>query len=275
MIRIAVAGIQGRMGQSVLAAAARFSDLEIVCGLVPRKSSDVGTHLDHGTRRIPLTDQLTVECDVLLDVSTTEGTAAWLAHCERHDIPMVIGVTGHSQAQLKRIKEAAHLIPIVFASNFSVGLNAVLEILAPLANTLGEGFDVEIVETHHRNKVDAPSGTALAIVDQLRHVQKVGSEDLSVIGGRQGTVGPRPAGEIAIHAVRMGDVVGQHEIHFSGFGETVTIRHTAHSREAFASGALRAAMWLVGKGAGFYSMSDVLAVESTPEPGVREADPGF
>lgn len=266
------------MGQAVVAAAERFADVEIVCGLVAPKSAEAGSSLGHGAKRIPLSDQLETECDVLIDVSTTEGTAAWLGHCERHELPMVIGVTGHSPVQLRRIQEASHQIPIVFAANFSIGLNAVLEIIAPMVRALGDGFDVEIVETHHRNKVDAPSGTAMAIVDELRRAggaNSANSGDATVVFGRRGRTGPRGGGEIAVHAVRMGDVVGQHEIHFSGMGETITIKHAAHSREAFASGALRAAKWLVGKGAGFYSMRDVLGVTQQAEPGTKEVDPGF
>jgi|CXWL01.1.fsa_nt_gi 4-hydroxy-tetrahydrodipicolinate reductase len=247
------------MGRCVLDLAEQTADIEIVCGLVAPLGPEIGQFIHVGSRRIPLTDQLDAECDVLLDVSMPLGTTAWLNFCEHRDIPLVIGVTGHSENQMTRIREAAHQIPIVFAANFSIGLNAILDMLQPLVRRLGDGFDVEIVETHHRNKVDAPSGTALAIVEELqRACEPRDDQKPSVVFGRHGKVGPRSDQEIAVHAVRMGDMVGQHEIHLSGPGETITIKHTAHSRDAFAAGALRAAQWIVRQGAGFYTMRDVL-----------------
>lgn len=276
MIRLAIAGAAGRMGQCVLNLASRSQDIEVVCGLVAPGSSAIGSTVCVGAKTFPLSDQLKAECDVLVDVSVPAGTISWVDYCERRDIPMVIGVTGHSDAQRTRIQEAAHQIPVVFAANFSVGLTAALEILQPLIQRLGDGFDVEIVETHHRNKMDAPSGTALAIAEEIRRAsQPQTDQQARFVFGRQGKTGPRSSAEIGIHAVRMGDVVGQHEIYLSGPGETVTIRHTAHSRDAFAAGALRAAQWVVGQGAGLYSMHDVLAPTPIPEPGTREPDLGF
>lgn len=270
MIRLAIAGAAGRMGRTVLELAAKTADMEVVCGLVAPSSPEDGRVLPFGDRTIPLSEKLNVECDVLLDVSMPAGTAAWLKFCEHRDIPMVIGVTGHSENQMTRIREAAHQIPIIFAANFSVGLNAILDILQPLVRRLGDGFDVEIVETHHRDKVDAPSGTALTLIEEIQRGRGSGvGQQSGVIFGRQGKVGPRVQGQIAVHAVRMGEVVGQHEIHFSGPGETISIKHQAHSREAFAAGALRAAQWIVQQGAGFYSMRDVLAVDPALQPGPR------
>lgn len=256
MIRLAIAGAAGRMGRAIAALAAASDDIEIVCGLVPPLSPQVGSSLSFGEIQIPLRDRLDVECDVLVDVSVPLGTMAWVAFCEHREIPMVIGVTGHSENQLTRIKEAAHLIPLLLAPNFSVGINVLMGLLGRLSAQLGEGYDIEIVEAHHRGKIDSPSGTALRIFTEL---QRAAGDGLHPVHGRQGSTGPRKSNEIGIHAVRMGDVVGQHEINFSGPGETVTLRHVAHSRDAFAAGALRAARWIVGKGAGFFSMHDVLA----------------
>jgi 4-hydroxy-tetrahydrodipicolinate reductase len=276
MTRLAIAGAAGRMGRCVLDLAVKTADLEIVCGLVAPSCSEVGQVLIVGSRRIPLTDKLDSECDVLLDLSVPLGTIAWLNFCEHRDIPMVIGVTSHSENQLTRIREAAHQIPIVFAANFSVGLNAILDILQPLVRQLGGEYDVEIVETHHRNKVDAPSGTALEIVDELSRARKHEEAiEPKVVLGRHGKVGPRISGEIGVHAVRMGDVVGQHEIHFSGPGETISVKHTAHSRDAFAAGALRAVQWIVQQGAGLYTMREVLAIPPLPDPGPESPNPRF
>lgn len=262
------------MGRCLLELAAKSEDFQIATGLVAPESVEAGLVIYAGDQPVRLTDKLDRECDVLIDVSLPEGTAAWVDFCERRDIPMVVGVTGHSEEQLARIREAAHQIPIVLASNFSVGINAMLGVLHTMMRQLGPGFDVEIVETHHRNKIDAPSGTALTLVEELRRARQSGDEERgSVVFGRQGKPGPRGDGEIAVHAVRMGEVVGQHEVFFSGPGETISIKHEAHSRNAFAAGALRAAKWVVEQGAGFYTMRDVLAPPSPPAAGARIPEP--
>ncbi len=288
MIRVAVAGAMGRMGRCVLELAARDPQFTVAAALTARGCQYSGTQVRIADQDVLVVESLEAECDVLIDFSTAAGTTAWLEVCERREIPMVIGVTGHDAGQTARIREAAHQIPIIHSANFSVGVNALLGLVGPLAQMLGEEFDVEIVETHHRNKVDAPSGTALAFVRSLREAVRSGrgqstddrandgvqapprvSESSndgggSVIHGRSGKAGPRPKGEIAVHAVRMGDVVGEHEIHMSGCGETITLRHTALSREAFGAGALCAARWLVSRRPGFYTMRDVLGAAESP-----------
>jgi 4-hydroxy-tetrahydrodipicolinate reductase len=244
MIRLAVVGAAGRMGRCVLELASRDPRFEIVAGI--ERSAQ---------RTLPA-------CDVLIDFTDAAGTMAWLDKCTERLVTMVIGATGHDEPQLARIAQAAEVIPIVKAANFSVGIHALLSIVGRLAVELGKEYDIEIVETHHRHKIDAPSGTALAIVDQINQSRdRQGAGGASVAFGRHGKVGGRPKGQIGVHAVRMGDVVGQHEIHFSGPGETITIRHTAQSRETFAAGALRAAAWVIGRPPGLYSMRDMLAEE--------------
>jgi 4-hydroxy-tetrahydrodipicolinate reductase len=272
MTRLAIAGALGRMGRCVLECAVRTPGIDVVCGLVAPDSDDTAPSTQIDGRDISLARQLEASIDVLIDVSMPRGTVAWASVCEHRDIPMVTGVTGLDESQQRRLREASHQIPIVQSANFSVGLHAVLGILGPIVQPLGETYDVEIVEVHHREKVDAPSGTALAIAHAIQ--KSSGQNRTELIFGRQGRVGPRPARQIAIHAVRMGDVVGRHEIHLAGTGETVTITHEAQSREAFAAGAIRAAAWIVGKGAGFYTMADVLR-ETGAEPGRKEIDPGF
>jgi 4-hydroxy-tetrahydrodipicolinate reductase len=220
-------------------------------------------------------DRTLPPCDVIIDFTNAAGTMEWLSVCEKHRVAMVIGATGHDQRQLTRIEQAARSVPIVKAANFSVGVNVLLDLVGKVAAALGPDYDIEIVETHHRHKVDAPSGTALAIADELRGATGQGeslpsgprqsplsdpSRDRkgAVIFGRHGATGQRPSGQLAIHAVRMGDIVGRHEVHFGGPGETITIRHAAHSRDTFAAGALRAAAWVVGRAPGLYGMRDVL-----------------
>lgn len=261
MFRLTVAGAAGRMGRCVLELAARDPRFEVAAAI------------DRSAQRTLPT------CDVVIDFTDSAGTMQWLEACEARRIPMVIGATGHDEAQLSRIAQVARSIPIIKVANFSVGMQVVLNILGRIANELGNEYDVEIVETHHRYKTDAPSGTAKAMVEQIVAARSVrtrsardgpgedplagarGSDSPPIVFGRCGKLGERPEGEIGVHAVRMGDVVGQHEIHFSGPGETITIRHTAHSRETFAAGALRAAAWIIGKPPGLYSMRNVLGTD--------------
>ena len=263
MIRLAVAGAAGRMGRCVLELASRDPRFEIAAAI---------------DRDAELTLPV---CDVLIDFTDAEGTIAWLDECTERLVPIVIGATGHDERQLARIAEVARAIPTVKAANFSIGMQVVLNAVGRIAKELGEEYDIEIVETHHRHKIDAPSGTALTIVeriiegrtlrtrsasdgpgvDPLARARGSDSTASQVVFGRHGRIGERPEGQIGVHAVRMGEVVGQHEIHFSGPGETITIRHTAQSRETFAAGALRAAGWVVGRPPGLYSMRDVLAEE--------------
>lgn len=253
MIRIALAGAAGRMGRCVLDLAAHDSRFEVAAAI------------DRSAQRtLPI-------CDVVIDFTDAAGTMEWLKTCESRRLPMVIGATGHDEGQLARIAQVARSIPIVKAANFSIGMQVVLNAVGRIAKELGEEYDIEIVETHHRHKIDAPSGSALALLaeaqrgaEQNRDLMGMGKDakpllrDTKAAFGRHGKVGERPKGEIGVHAVRMGEIVGQHEIHFSGPGETITIRHVAHSRETFAAGALRAAAWIIGKPPGLYSMRNVL-----------------
>jgi 4-hydroxy-tetrahydrodipicolinate reductase len=206
---------------------------------------------------VDLVAELRMDADVLIDFTLPEGTMAWLDRCIDHRLPMVIGVTGYEEEQLERIRTAAKSIPIVMASNFSIGINLLVELIGRAAAALGPDYDVEIIEAHHCHKVDAPSGTALSLVQAVQSVKEAQGPLGNVVFGRHGRVGARSKGEIGVHAVRMGELVGWHEVHFSGPGETLTLRHAAHSRDAFAAGALRAAAWVLGKAPGLYGMRDV------------------
>jgi 4-hydroxy-tetrahydrodipicolinate reductase len=209
-----------------------------------------------GDRKTTLADTLGVPADVLIDVSLPDGTMEWLKVCERLEIPMVTGVTGHSAHQIARIREAARLIPIVQAFNFSVVMRAMVHAVGALAGKLGSDHDIEIVETHHRQKADAPSGSAKTLLRAI--LDATGGDEEQVVFGREGQVGQRPKGQIGVHAVRMGEVVGWHEVHFAGTGEILTIRHTVQSRDPFAAGALRAAVWVINQPPGIYSIDNVI-----------------
>ena len=258
MIELAIAGASGRMGRCALELASRDERFVITAALTDVGCPACGSSIRLGDQELTIADRLGTSCDVLVDFTVPSGTMVWLDVCKRLDVPMVIGATGHNDDQLARIRDAARLIPIVKAANFSLGIQVITDVAARLARDLGQDYDVEVVEAHHRHKIDAPSGTALAIVDEiLRATGRTLGEH--VVFGRQGKTGERPKGQIGVHAMRLGETISRHEVHLSGQGETITIQHTIQSRDAFAAGALRAAAWVVGHGPGPYSMRDVLA----------------
>lgn len=261
MIRLAIAGAMGRMGRAVLEAAAESVGVEIAAALSGPPTGSMGSRFVRvGEREFVVSESLSVACDVLVEFAGAEGSMAWLEVCRSRRIPLVMGSTGHTDEQRAAVRNAVAEIPIVASANFSLGIQVLLECVARMRSVFGWEYDVEIVETHHRNKVDAPSGTALSVVEAIQAADSGthGRTQADVVFGRKGRDGERGRGQIGVHAVRMGDIVGQHEIHFSGPGETITVRHSASSRLAFAQGALRAAEWIVGKKPGLYSMRDVM-----------------
>lgn len=264
MVRIAIAGAAGRMGGRILSLAWTDPQLEVAATLErtghPAIGEDAGEKAGLGHIGLPIQDRTATDFDVLIDFSTPEGTMHWLEYCLTYKRGIVIGTTGHSPDELTRIEAAARLIPVLKAANMSLGVNVLLQVVAQVAQALGEGYDIEIVEAHHRFKMDAPSGTALALRDAiLQATQRDASQD--VVYGRQGQTGKRPPKQVGVHALRIGDVVGEHEVQFGTLGETVSIKHSAHTRDTFASGSLRAAGWLAGKPAGRYDMRDVLGLK--------------
>lgn len=257
MIRLAIAGATGQTGRCVLELAGRDERFEITAALAKPGCAASPAVMRVGDREVVVTDTLGSPCDVLIDFTVAEGTMAWLEVCKKQGIAMVIGATGHDDGQLARIREIARTIPILKATNFSIGIGAILNVVGRLAGELGESYDIEIVEAHHRHKVDAPSGTALTLVEEIAAVTGRTLKD-DVVFGRHGRTGERPTGQIGVHAVRMGDIISRHEIHFSGSGETITLSHVAHSRSTFAVGALRAAAWIVGRPPALYTMRDLI-----------------
>jgi 4-hydroxy-tetrahydrodipicolinate reductase len=261
MIHLAIAGAAGRMGGRLIALASQDPRFELAAALEgtedPHVGDDAGELAGVGRLHLPIQDRTATEFDVLIDFTRPAGTMHWLEYCLAYKRAMVIGTTGHSPEQLREIEAAATQIPLLKASNMSVGVTVMLKLVAEAAAALGDGYDIEIVETHHRFKADAPSGTALSLRDSILNATGRDAEH-DVIYGRHGETGKRPATQIGIHALRVGDTVGEHEVHFGTLGETVTIRHSAHTRDTLASGALRAAAWLAGKPIGRYDMSDVL-----------------
>ena len=241
MTRIAVVGASGRMGQTII---------EVIN---QNDKVSLGAALDKGDDLNAILDQF----DVLIDFTRPEATLEYLNTCVTAGKSMVIGTTGFDNKGLEVINNAAQQIPVVFAPNMSVGVNLSLKLLDMAARVIGEDADIEIVETHHRHKVDAPSGTALKMGEVVANAL---GRDLSkcAVYGREGIEEPRDRNTIGFSTIRGGDVVGEHTVSFFMEGERVEITHKASSRLTFANGAVRAASWLEGQSAGLYSMQDVL-----------------
>lgn len=252
------------MGGRIIALAHADDRFDVVAALEaddnPHIGADAGERAGVGRLHLPIQDRTETEFDVLIDFSTVAGSMHWLDYCVVARRPIVIGTTGHAPDQLAAIREAAKSIPIVKASNMSLGINLLMRLAAQAAKILGDDYDVEIIEAHHRFKHDAPSGTALSLLDAV--VEQTGRDrDADVVHGRHGMTGPRPRRQIGMHAVRVGDTVGEHEVLFGNLGETITLKHSAHTRDTFAQGALRAAAWLADRPPGHYSMQDVLGLD--------------
>lgn len=258
-MRVAVAGAGGKMGRTLIEAVAADASLTLAAAFDVAGSPAIGTALGGVTIGSDVRQALAA-ADVMIDFTRPEGTLAHTEACVSAGKSMVIGTTGFTSEQTARIAQAARQIPIVMSPNFAVGVNVVFRLAQIAALALGDAYDVEIVEAHHRQKVDAPSGTALALG---RVIAKALDRELDQVAmhGRSGDVGARPAKQIGFHAVRGGDIVGEHMVIFAGTGERVEIAVRSQSRMTYAGGALRAAKFLAGKANGLYDMRDVLALQ--------------
>jgi len=257
-MKITIAGAGGRMGRTLIDAVASEKELTLAGALDVPGSAAVGTQISSVRVTADVASAVS-GCDVFIDFTRPEGTLAHADACARQGKAMVIGTTGFSDAQKNAIRDVTKRIPIVMAANFAVGVNALYRLAETAARILGDGYDVEIIEAHHRQKLDAPSGTALELG---RVVARVLNRDLgkAAIYGRHGEPGARPAGQIGFHAVRGGDIVGEHTVLFAGLGERLELTVRSQSRSTYAAGALRAARWLTGRKAGLYDMNDVLGL---------------
>ncbi len=263
MTKIAINGSAGRMGKRIAALAIELGEFDIVAALEAAGNRAMGRDLGELAGAGPFGVQVTQEMgqdfpEVMIDFSLPEGTMEALPLCRKKGIAMVIGTTGLTESQQAELADTASEIPIVNAANYSVGINVLLKVVADVAKALGESYDIEISETHHRFKKDAPSGTAISLAKSICQARGVDYGE-TVLFGRGGHC-PRNEGEIGMHALRVGDTVGEHQVHFGNLGETVTISHSAHTRDTFVRGALRAAKWVAGKRPGLYDMHDVLGI---------------
>jgi 4-hydroxy-tetrahydrodipicolinate reductase len=242
-LSIAIAGASGRMGKMLIEAVEQAPDLALGGTIDLSNSAELATALA-GAR-------------VLIDFTRPEGTLTHLAYCAEHGIAMVIGTTGFDEAGKAAIRAAAEKTAIVFAPNMSVGVNVTLKLLEMAAKNFSEGYDIEIVEAHHRHKVDAPSGTALKMGEVI--ADALGRDLAScAVYGREGVTGARDPSTIGFATIRGGDIVGDHTVLFAGDGERIEISHKSSSRVAYAQGSLRAARFLADKQTGLYDMQDVL-----------------
>jgi 4-hydroxy-tetrahydrodipicolinate reductase len=244
MTKIIVTGSKGRMGQALINCAAKIPDLQVV-GQIDKDDRLSG---------------IIAKCDVVIDFSFHAATAEIAALCAENKKALVVGTTGHSDAEQAKIKNLKSKIPIVWSSNYSTGVNTLFWLTRKAAEILGPGFDLEVIEMHHRMKKDAPSGTAKSLAEILAEVRKQQLEQVAR-HGRVGIVGERTSSEIGIHSIRGGDVVGDHTVMFANAGERLELTHKASSRDTFANGALRAALWVVKQNPGLYDMQDVLGLK--------------
>lgn len=262
-----VTGVPGRMGLAVVRAAAE-NPLVRVVGAVGRpgsrvKGQDAGTLAGVGSIRVAVQDDfgsalLELRPQAVVDFSTPEACVDIADACARAGTPLVTGTTGFNGPQRERLDRASTRIPVVASPNMSVGVHVMLEAAALLARVLGPAWDAEVVELHHRLKKDAPSGTAMRLAEVVARARGQDASAFRLV--RAGAVGERPAGEIGIQTLRGGDVVGEHTLHFLAPGERIELTHRATSRDQFAKGALRAAVWIQGQPPGQYGMRDVLGL---------------
>ncbi len=267
MIRIGVAGAAGKMGSRIAALSKEYAGLRLAGAFERPGHKDIGRDIgsvagsgETGVKLAGGIDEVIDSVDLIVDFTSVESTKANLKIAAARGKAMVIGTTGFGKDDLAEVAPLFKKIPCVMASNMSLGVNLLLKVLQDVARALGDDYDIEIVEAHHRLKKDAPSGTALKMAQVLADAVNRNLDDVAVYA-RKGIIGQRTQKEIGIQTVRAGDIVGEHTVLFGGLGERIEITHKASSRDTFARGALRAALWLGGKPSGLYDMQDVLGLK--------------
>ena len=262
MITIAVYGCMGRMGRAIASCAGASSDVRVAAAVERPGHPAVGSpYPGSGERPVTVCDDeaAAAQADVVVSFADPASSARHAEVASAAGVPIVIGTTGFSAEEKKRIEAAAAKVPIVLSPNMSVGVNVLTWLVGKAAGAFGPEYDVEIVETHHRHKADAPSGTALRLAEAVAEARGVDLAQAAVYG-REGRTGERPKGQIGIHAVRLGDIAGEHRILFGAEGETFELVHRSSSRAAYASGTLDAVRFVMGNAAGLYDMFDVIGL---------------
>ena len=264
-MKIAIAGATGRMGRMLIEAVLNTPDAQLVGALEhtasPHLGEDAGAFLGKvtGVKITADIEQALTGAQYLIDFTRPEGTMAHLAIAQKTATKMIIGTTGLSAEQIANLKNASEKLAIVFAPNMSVGVNATFKLLEIAAKMLNQGYDIEIIEAHHRHKVDAPSGTALKMGEVIADALGENLDDVAVYA-REGHTGERKEGSIGFATIRGGDIVGDHTVLFAGDGERIEISHKSSSRQSYAQGSLRAARFLQTQASGLYDMQDVLGL---------------
>lgn len=266
MIKIGVAGAAGKMGSRITALSKEYEGLHLMGAFERKNHNDIGKDIgiltgigETGIKLSTGIEEIIDRVDLIIDFTSIESTRENLKIASAKKKAMVIGTTGFSKEDLKEIETLTKTIPCVLASNMSLGVNLLLRVLHDIAKVLGDDYDIEIVEAHHRLKKDAPSGTALKMAQVIAEAVNRRLDEVAVYA-RKGIIGQRTKKEIGIQTVRAGDIVGEHTVLFGGLGERIEITHKASSRDTFARGALKAASWLIGKPSGLYDMQDVLGL---------------
>ena len=249
MKRIVISGCNGKMGREISACVKERIDCDVVAGI------DVNTSVENDYPVFAQPSDITCDADVIIDFSNPVLLSPLLQFAETKKMPIVLCTTGYSKEQIKQIHKTAQAIPVFYSGNMSLGINLLIELSKKAASVLGDQFDIEIVEKHHNQKLDAPSGTALMIADEISSEL---DKNMHYVYDRHSQRKKRESAEIGIHSVRGGTIVGEHEVIFAGHHEVITLAHSAQSKEIFAVGSINAAMYLTEKTAGLYSMSDLL-----------------
>lgn len=264
MKKLIVVGAAGRMGKRITALAVESGSFQIIGAVEnsgnPEIGKDAGLAAGIAALNVKISDSFAAGSDAVIDFTTPAALQSTIDYCVKNKSAMVIGTTGLSPDQQAAVKKAGEQIPVIYGTNMSVGMNVLFALVGKAAQMLGEEYDIEIVEEHHRFKKDSPSGSALSLAESICKSTGRKYPDC-LVHGREGKDALRKKGDIGMHAVRAGDIVGVHNVMFSTLGETVTIGHDAHSRDNFARGAVRAAGWLIGKKAGLYTMADCLGIK--------------
>lgn len=252
MTRIIISGCNGKMGHEVSAIASERNDCVVVGGI------DVSNQINNIYPVFTKPADINVEADVIIDFSNPAILSSLLQYAEINKTPLVLCTTGYTSPQVEALKRVSTEVPIFYSGNMSLGVNLLIELSKKAAQVLGESFDIEIIEKHHNQKIDAPSGTALMIADEIASVIP---NNIHYVYDRHSQRKKRESSEIGIHSVRGGTIIGEHEVIFAGHHEVISLSHSAQSKEVFASGAVNAAVYLAGMPAGLYNMSDLLNQE--------------
>ncbi len=250
MIKILLVGCNGKMGQMISSIANTMDNVAICAGI----DRNTETHFNYNIYEN--INDVKEQVDVILDFSRPETLDSIVQYAINNTCPAIFCTTGYSKEQIEKIKSLQSSIPVFFSANMSIGVNIVNNILKSISDILYDDFDIEIIEKHHNQKVDAPSGTALLLANTIKNSI---DQDTSIVYGREG-IKKRAHNEIAVHAIRGGNIIGDHEVIFAGKGEVIEIKHSALSREVFAIGALKACIFMKGKENGFYSMEDIVKI---------------